>query len=125
MVLYQTDVSHFYFLNPTLLQTNNIYFMELIVKLKDNIWDIFDFSEYELDIIEYSHTQSIPRYTQPKVSQKDRYYVKLYLRQSEFMKIYKREEYDMLSYLGDMGGLLDIIIFVGIGLSSSIVARLF
>ena len=44
---------------------------------------------------------------------------------NKFIKIYKREEYDMLSYLGDMGGLLDIIIFVGIGLSSSIVARLF
>ena len=51
--------------------------------------------------------------------------MKLYFRQAEFIKIYKREEYDMLTYLGDMGGLLDIIIFVGMCLSSSIVSRLF
>ena len=125
MILYQTDVSHYYCLDPTHVQTDNIYLMESTVRIKGNIWDIFEFTEYELEIIEYSKTQRIPKYQVPSTALKDRYYVQVYLRQSEFIKIYKREEYDMLSYLGDMGGLLDIIIFVGIGLSSSIVARLF
>ena len=56
MIMYLTDVSHFYYLDPTHVQTNNIFLMESTVRLNDNIWDIFEFSEYELEIIEYSRT---------------------------------------------------------------------
>ena len=56
MIMYLTDASHFYYLDPTHVQTNNIFLMESTVRLNDNIWDIFEFSEYELEIIEYSRT---------------------------------------------------------------------
>lgn len=41
------------------------------------------------------------------------------------MRLYKREEYDVLTYLSDLGGLLDVILLLGVFLSSPFVARLF
>ena len=61
----------------------------------------------------------------PSKAVQDRLYISIYLRQDEMQKIYKREEYDLLTYLGDMGGLLDIILVVGAAISSSVVSRLF
>ena len=38
---------------------------------------------------------------------------------------YKREEYDLLSYFGDLGGLASVILGVGYFISQSIITRLF
>ena len=38
---------------------------------------------------------------------------------------YKREEYDLLSYFGDLGGLAGIVMGVGWFVSASLVSRLF
>ena len=61
----------------------------------------------------------------PNLQKSEREYVTFYLRQDEQKRLYKREEYDILTYLGDMGGLLDIILLFGVFLSSKFVNRLF
>ena len=38
---------------------------------------------------------------------------------------YKREEYDLLSYFGDLGGLAGVVMGVGWFISFSLIARLF
>jgi len=42
-----------------------------------------------------------------------RTYVEIYLRLDQFTRIYKREEYDILSFAGDMGGLASVVILFG------------
>ena len=56
---------------------------------------------------------------------KDKNYVNIYFRQDDRQMLYKREEYDMLTYLGDLGGLLDIVLLLGVAITSIFVSRLF
>ena len=55
----------------------------------------------------------------------DRSYFKFYLRAESVQSYYKREEYDLLQYFGDLGGLLEIVMVVGWYLSFAMVSRLF
>ena len=61
----------------------------------------------------------------PATPLSERRYVSIYLRQDENVRRYKREEYDILTFLGDLGGLLDIILLAGVAISSPFVVRLF
>ena len=56
---------------------------------------------------------------------KDRDYFKLYLRADVIKNNYKTEEYDLMQYFGDLGGLLEIVIVIGWYLSFALVSRLF
>ena len=56
---------------------------------------------------------------------KDREYVSLYLRADQMHNFYKREEYDLLSYFGDLGGLQGIVMGLGYLVSAPLVNRLF
>ena len=40
-------------------------------------------------------------------------------------RLYKREDYDLITFLGDVGGLLEFLFFLGLALTSPFVARLF
>ena len=54
-----------------------------------------------------------------------RTYLKFFLRADNFHRLYKREYYDLLSYMGDLGGLIDVVfIFFGF-LSSLLATRMF
>ena len=52
VVDYGTDVTHYYNLDPTRRQSTNIFFQENTINLKDNIWDLFDVTEYDVTIYE-------------------------------------------------------------------------
>ena len=125
VVRYRTDTNNFVYLDPGHTQTINIFFMESTLTLKDQIWDIFEFTEYDINIAEHSHSTRAHKWMSPNLPKSEREYVTLYLRQDEQKRLYKREEYDILTYLGDMGGLLDIILLFGVFLSSPFVNRLF
>ena len=51
-------------------------------------------------------------------------YASLYLRADEITRLYKREEYGVLTYFGDIGGLLDFVLIFGSTISSVFVSRL-
>ena len=80
MIRYSEDTNHFVYLDPTHTQAMNIYFMGSTLQLKDNIWDIFDFSEYEMNIAEHSHTSNNIKWMSPNKTLSERKYVKVYLR---------------------------------------------
>ena len=55
----------------------------------------------------------------------DRSYVEINLRASSIKRVYKREVVDVLTYLGDLGGLLDVLLVVGQMLTSIVASKLF
>ena len=58
-----------------------------------------------------------------KVSERE--YVAFYFRADSEKHFYQREIYDVLSYLGDLGGLFDILFIIGISLTSFFFSKLF
>ena len=80
VIKYREDTNHFVYLDPTHTQTMNIYFMENTMSLKDNIWDIFEVTEYEVSIAEHSHTTRTNKWIPSSTPLKDRKYASLYLR---------------------------------------------
>ena len=49
----------------------------------------------------------------------------MFLRQDQYHRFYKHEAYDILTYLGDLGGLYGILYTLGMILTSRFVARMF
>ena len=52
-------------------------------------------------------------------------YVSIFFRQENKSIQYKKEEYDLLSYFGDLGGLQALLFIFGQAITSSFVSRLF
>ena len=98
--------------------------MESTIRLKDNRWDIFEFTEKDLSIYEHSISQEKLYWIPESSPIEDRELVKLYFRQDSSTKLYKREEYDLLTYFGDLGGLLEFALLFGWTISSVFVSRL-
>ena len=81
VVRYREDsTNHFAYLDPTSTQTMNIFFMESTLSLKDNIWDIFEAAEYEVSIVEYSHTTRNSKWMPNSTPVSERVYATFYLR---------------------------------------------
>ena len=55
----------------------------------------------------------------------DRQYFNIYFNAGDQKKFYKREKYDILSYLGDLGGIFDILFILGSGATTFFSSRLF
>ena len=53
---YKQDLTHFYYIDPTHMQMTNMFFMESIISLKDNIWDVFDVTERDKGMFEHGYT---------------------------------------------------------------------
>ena len=67
VVQYSEETSHFVYIDPSHRQTMNIFFMESTLSLKDRIWDIFDVSEYEVNIAEHSYSTRINAWMPPSM----------------------------------------------------------
>ena len=95
------------------------------MKMKDKWWDIFEFFEYEVNLFEKSRSQEVLEWMGSDVPLSERKYFKFYIRSDQIKNNYKREEYDLLQYFGDIGGLLEIVTLVGWYMSFALVSRLF
>ena len=60
-----------------------------------------------------------------RVPTNEREYLNIYFRADSYSQFYLREDYDVLTYLGDIGGLLDIVLAMGWFISTVFVSRLF
>ena len=99
--------------------------MESTINIKDNIYDIWESTEKDLTVYEFYESQTQLSWIPPSTALADRTYVKVFFRLASEAHFYKREDYDMLTYFGDLGGLLDFVIWFGWGLSTFFVSRLF
>lgn len=93
--------------------TYNAYFMENTVNLQDNYADILEIDEKELTFFEEEKTEYIFKRFKSNTTIAEKEYARFYLRASQTARIYKRELYSLLDYLGDLGGLKEIIFFFG------------
>jgi len=94
------------------------------MRLRDKSWDIFELTEYMLNFFEKSSTQLLSSFMLPETPIASREYVKVYLRADTKKRIYKREDYDLVTYLGDIGGLMDFVMLFGWFISTHFVSRL-
>ena len=81
--------------------------------------------EHEKRFVEFAHEQTNSQWLSDATPTKDKEYLSIFFRADLMSKFYKREDYDILEYLGDIGGLLDIVLIFGYAFSHSFVQRLF
>ena len=126
VLTYNTEVTKHYMIDPTTSQEENLFFYESEVLLKDQWYDLFDvMSEYSLKFFETSYNQNTQRYIPEDTPAEFTEYIKIYFRADSKSKQYKREDYQLLDYLGDLGGLLDFVILFCWAMSHVFVKRLF
>ena len=104
--------------------TENLFYMKSTIQLEDNIFDIFELDEYELSFFEPDKQERIYKNQPAGIAESEKEYFRLYLRASTSARFYKREMYDILDWLGDLGGLKEIVIYFGIILTQNFVGRL-
>lgn len=125
VIHYHQDLKHFYYLAPNYGQQTNIFFMESTISTKDNIFDIYELSKKEVSLFEQSFTQKLAKWIPPTTAVADREYLNIYFRSATEAHLYKREEYNLLTFFGDLGGLLEFLSMFGWALSTVFASRLF
>ena len=58
-ISYKSNQGAYISLEPRLSQIQNIYFMESVVRLEDNIWDFIDVAENEISTFEIDRYEKI------------------------------------------------------------------
>ena len=89
------------------------------------IWDILGNKDQYLKMLEHANTQQIPFFMPDSKERSEREYIRLYLRQEvNQSRFYQVEEYDLLTYFGDIGGIFSAAMFVGRAITFCFVSRL-
>ena len=125
VVSYSQDFTYFKVLDPGKTQSSNVFFMESIINLKDNILDIFDTEEFDVPIFEVSKRVEYSSVIPQDSRLAKREYISIFFRADSENRFYKREGYDLLTFLGDLGGLFDICMIMGMTLTSIFAGRMF
>ena len=99
--------------------------MQSAINIRHQQYDVFETSEYDSVFFEYGDTMGYSSWIPESTRVSERRYLSIFLRAESRRKFYKREDYDLLTYLGDVGGLLDFILMAGWSLSTVFVSRLF
>ena len=79
-ILYETDMSTFFYVEPRLYQTENIYLMESTISLEDQIWDLIEYEEKNKSITQVESKQQVVRFSEPDVPLAESNFVSFFLR---------------------------------------------
>ena len=113
VITYSQDFTYFKYLDPGRSQSSNFFYMKSFIKLSDNILDIFETDEVQVDLFESSRIIDYFQTTPTDVAVANREYIQIFLRADNIKHAYKRIGYDLLTFLGDVGGLFDIVMLMG------------
>ena len=92
----------------------------------NNYYDIFEFEDdYKTKFFENSKEESYLKRMDSSVPENEKEYLNIYFRADSYSGFYVREDYELLEYLGDIGGLLDFVLVMGWFISTVFVSRLF
>ena len=83
--------------------------MQSKILTNDNIFDVFRTETKETDLFQESRRIDYFKRRETDDPVADRVYLEIYFRAYNQQIVYKREGYDILTYLGDMGGILDLL----------------
>ena len=95
------------------------------INLADNIYDIFETDETIENLFETSKMVDYFERMPSTMPVSEREYMGIFFRADNERRLYKREGYDVLTYLGDLGGLLDVVLVLGFLFTSFFASRLF
>ena len=102
-----------------------MFYMRSRVRLQDNSFDIFDLYQEEFDIFEqagrYDYTQRMPQ----AIDVAEREYLSIFFRADNELRLYKRARDDIVTYMGDLGGLLDVLVVLGYTLTGIFASKIF
>ena len=120
------DMSLVSVIDTRVLRKNNLYLSKSTVILDDSPWKMFDLFQTTNEIFEFTklYSYDVPDW-QKNVALKDREYASIYLRADNSDKHYKRKTYDLLAYIGDLGGIHQLIWLIGGLLVGFIIERKF
>ena len=114
-----------WFVDPTHDQNVDLYFNRAEMRIRDKQVDVFEQDIFDTTFFESSDEKSRSQWLSDDIMGSDRTYLSIYFRLDSRRKLYRREDYDLLTYLGDIGGLLDVILLLGWSTSTVFVSRLF
>lgn len=78
----------------------------------------------EYNFYEVKKSERVQKRLKSSVPLSEKEFVRIYLRAADSSLFYKREKYDLLDYLGDLGGLKEIVFFIGFLITNQVVHRL-
>lgn len=112
-ILYKMEFSRFVNILPDLEITENAYFMENSMSFFDNYVDVLEIDSQERTFFEEEKTERVYKRFKSNTKSAEKEYARIFFRASQNTKFYKRVLYSLLDYLGDLGGLKEIIFFFG------------
>ena len=122
LVNYSIDDTAYFSIDPFIKSVHTRFFYESEINLRDFAFDIFNFwDDHIVKFFEISFKTDETRVNRPDALPENTEYLNLYLRAESMTKLYKREDYQILDYLGDLGGLLDFVIIFCWALSHAFV----
>jgi len=125
MIKYSTTAKMFSFLDSIFAAKHIIYLMENKIELEDSRIKIFDMSE-ELNVVQqhgdFMYYERVLDYEGQPL--RDQTLTAFYLQSDSMHRIYSRSTYGVTDYLGDLGGLFDILMLFGVSLTSFITHKL-
>ena len=125
VVTQNVDYSYFKHIDPIINQSTNMFFLKSTISLNDNIFDIFETDEKNVSLLESAKSQDYYERMDKNIPLEEREYLSIFFRADNENKLYKRIGYDILTYLGDLGGILDVVVVVGHVCTTIFASRLF
>ena len=111
LVNYSIDDTAYFRIGPLIRNVHTRFFYESEINLRDFAFDIFNFyDDYIVKFFEVSFKSDETRQLRNDDLPENKEYLSIYLRAESMSKLYKREDYQILDYLGDLGGLLDFVL---------------
>ena len=92
--------------------------MKSFLSLKDNIYDLYDSDEQGFFLFEPEQRIDYMQNISAETPLEERSYLKIFFRAESKRNVYTREGYDLLTFLGDLGGLADIVVLIGSSLTA-------
>ena len=85
--------------------------MQSAIETNDNILDIFQTETKTTNLFEEGQrVYYFARDVQNSSSREERTYIDIFLRSHNEQRVYKRETYDMLTYISDLGGGFEVLV---------------
>ena len=95
------------------------------MKMHRTYWDIFEFNEQEIEFVEQLNSERFLQWVPADKPSQERSYIQVSLRQDKHRMDYRRNEYDVLTFVGDLGGLFSFLYGLGMLSTSPFAVRLF
>jgi len=105
-------------------QKRNVYFMQNNAYLEDNVFKVIS-PEKHVKVLEQTNSYLYQeRVAGNDTALEDKVFAAFYFRADSHTREYRRQNYSVLEYLGDVGGLIDVLAVIGLALTTFFTSKL-